>query len=27
VLRVGSGELPLRGRKVEMTPDVFAGQS
>jgi hypothetical protein len=24
---VGSGELPLRGRKVEMTPDVFAGQS
>jgi predicted nuclease of predicted toxin-antitoxin system len=27
VLRVGSGELPLRGRKVEMTPDVFARQS
>ncbi|HKV99445.1 MAG TPA: DUF5615 family PIN-like protein [Vicinamibacterales bacterium] len=26
VLRTGSAELPLRGRKVEMTPDVFAEQ-
>lgn len=24
VLRTGSGDLPLRGRKVEMTPSVFA---
>lgn len=23
-LRTGSGDLPLRGRKVEMTPSVFA---
>jgi hypothetical protein len=27
VLRAGSGELPLRGRKVEMTPAVFVDQA
>jgi len=25
VLRAGSADLPLRGRKLEMTPSVFAG--